>query len=232
MTINKNCNKTYLKLWAFCISLLHLKNNLIKFDVQKSVHHHMIQINQPTRCNSFTSLLLDIYVWLNTFRAPLRPSSGAYNYSRSLWFYRWSVAVGELLVVVWHVNGKNSCECVCFVLLSYLVNVFLCVLCCLMFIDMLHIQMQLMHGLHPWNEYVCMYVCINIQHHSIVVYTIQKHIMLTVISLTNKNYSFCINSPKICSNVFYIQIQMTCFGSCLECKTKTECIIPLFIHTI
>ena len=49
------------------------------FDICKSVHHHMIQINQPTKCNSFTSLLLDVYVWLNMFRAPLRPSSGAYN---------------------------------------------------------------------------------------------------------------------------------------------------------
>jgi len=51
----------------------------------------MMQINQPTRCNSFTSLLLDVYVWLNMFRAPLRPSSGAYNCTRSLWFYRWSI---------------------------------------------------------------------------------------------------------------------------------------------
>ena len=73
------------------------------FDVRKSVHHHTIQINQPTRCNIFTSLLLDVYVWLNMFRAPLRPSSGAYNCTRSLWFYRWSVAVGALLVVVWQV---------------------------------------------------------------------------------------------------------------------------------
>ena len=38
-------------------------------DVCKSVHHHTIQIIQPTRCNSFTSLLLDVYVWLNMFRA-------------------------------------------------------------------------------------------------------------------------------------------------------------------
>ena len=58
-----------------------------------------IQINQPTRSNSITSLLLDVYVWLNMFRAPSRPSSGAYNSSRNLWFYRWSVAVGALLVV-------------------------------------------------------------------------------------------------------------------------------------
>ena len=28
-----------------------------------------------------------------------------------------------------------------------------------MFIDMLHIQMQLMLRLGQWNEYVCMYVC-------------------------------------------------------------------------
>jgi hypothetical protein len=34
------------------------------------------------------------------FRASLRPSSGAYNCTRSLWFYRWSVVVGAFLVVV------------------------------------------------------------------------------------------------------------------------------------
>jgi hypothetical protein len=39
-----------------------------------------------------------------------------------------------------------SCECIFYVLR------------CLMFIDMLHIQTQLMHGLHQWNEYVCIYV--------------------------------------------------------------------------
>ena len=71
------------------------------FDVSESVHQHTIQINQPTRCNSFTSLLLDVYVWLNMFWAPLRPSSGAYNCISSLWFYRWSVVVAALLVVVW-----------------------------------------------------------------------------------------------------------------------------------
>jgi hypothetical protein len=70
-----------------------------QFDFLKSVHHHTVQINQPTRCNSFTSLLFDVYVWLNMFREPLSPSSRAYNSIRSLWFYRWSVAVGALLVV-------------------------------------------------------------------------------------------------------------------------------------
>jgi len=71
------------------------------FDVGRSVHHHTIQINQPIRCNSFTSLLLHVYVSLNMFRAPPRPSSGVYNCINSLWFYRWSVVVAALLVVVW-----------------------------------------------------------------------------------------------------------------------------------
>ena len=37
------------------------------------------QINQPTRCNNFPTLLLDVYsyVQLNMFRASSRPSSGA-----------------------------------------------------------------------------------------------------------------------------------------------------------
>jgi hypothetical protein len=76
------------------------------FDVRKSVHHHTIQIIQPTSYNSFTSLLLDVYVWLDMFRASPRPSSGAYNCTRNLWFYRWREAAGALLVVVWqpHIN--------------------------------------------------------------------------------------------------------------------------------
>jgi hypothetical protein len=57
------------------------------------MHHHTIQINQPTRCDSFTSLLLDVDVSLNMFRAPPRPSSAAYNYINSLWFYRLSAVV-------------------------------------------------------------------------------------------------------------------------------------------
>ena len=36
-----------------------------------------VQINQPTRCNNFSSLLLDVYVQFNMFRASSRPSSGA-----------------------------------------------------------------------------------------------------------------------------------------------------------
>jgi hypothetical protein len=37
------------------------------------------------------------------FREFPHPSSGAYNCINSLWFYRWSMAVAALLVVVWQV---------------------------------------------------------------------------------------------------------------------------------
>jgi len=50
-------------------------------------------------------------------------------------------------------------ECVCFVFTVLSCEcIFLCVLCCLMFIDMFHVQMQLMQRLDQWNKYVCMYV--------------------------------------------------------------------------
>jgi len=84
------------------------RQKCIIFDLRKYVRRHTIQINQPTRCNNFTSLLLDVYVWLNMFRAPLRPSSGAYNCTWSLWFYRWSVVVGALMIVVWQTTTINA----------------------------------------------------------------------------------------------------------------------------
>ena len=46
-------------------------------EVCKSVHHHTFQIIQPTGRNNFSGLLLDVYVWLNMFRASSHPSSGA-----------------------------------------------------------------------------------------------------------------------------------------------------------
>jgi hypothetical protein len=59
----------------------HYPNNngtsTLKFEVCKSVHHLTIQRNQITRCNNFSSLLLDDYVQPNVFRASSRPSSGA-----------------------------------------------------------------------------------------------------------------------------------------------------------
>jgi len=47
------------------------------FKICKYVHHHTIQINQPTSCNNSSSVLLDVYVQLNMFRASSCPSSGA-----------------------------------------------------------------------------------------------------------------------------------------------------------
>jgi len=41
------------------------------------------------------------------FRAPPRPSSGAYNCISSLWLYRWRVVVTVLLVVVGPVISLN-----------------------------------------------------------------------------------------------------------------------------
>jgi hypothetical protein len=68
----------------FCI-YVHATNNInltrtehiFKFNVCKSVHHHTIQINQPTRCSNLSSLLLDVYVGLNMFWASSHLSSGA-----------------------------------------------------------------------------------------------------------------------------------------------------------
>jgi hypothetical protein len=59
---------------------LHFEENetfWITFKVCKSVHHRTFQINQPNWCNSFSSLLLDVYVQLNMFWKSSRPSSGA-----------------------------------------------------------------------------------------------------------------------------------------------------------
>ena len=52
-------------------------SNFHIFKVCQSMHHHTIKVNQPTRCNNFSSLLFDVYVQLNMFRASSRPSSGA-----------------------------------------------------------------------------------------------------------------------------------------------------------
>jgi hypothetical protein len=70
---------------------------------------HVCRCQLATRWNSFTSLLLDVCVWLNMFRALPRLSSGAFNFISSLWFYRWSVAVAALLVVVWPDHDQQRC---------------------------------------------------------------------------------------------------------------------------
>jgi hypothetical protein len=60
------------------------------------------QINQPTRCNNFSSLLLDVYSYVSStcFGRPHAHRQELNNCSSSLWFYRCSVVVAVLLVVV------------------------------------------------------------------------------------------------------------------------------------
>jgi hypothetical protein len=72
----------------------------IKFKVCKSVHHHTIQINQPTRCNNLSSLLYDVIYSLTCFGRPHAHPQELNNCSSSLWFNRWSVVIAVLLVVV------------------------------------------------------------------------------------------------------------------------------------
>jgi len=69
-----------------------------------------VQINQPTRCNSFTSLLLDVHMWLNTFWASPCPSSWVYNCARSLWFCHWKEVAGALLTMVWPVINRPDSD--------------------------------------------------------------------------------------------------------------------------
>jgi hypothetical protein len=51
------------------------------------------------------------FVSLNMFRAPQRPSPGAYNCIHSLWFYGWNVVVAALLVVVWRDRPDHDQQC-------------------------------------------------------------------------------------------------------------------------
>jgi hypothetical protein len=64
--------------------------------------------NSTKKYNSFTILLLDVCVWRNMFRGSPRPSSGAYNCTRSLWFYRWRAVAGVLLVVFCQTTTNNA----------------------------------------------------------------------------------------------------------------------------
>ena len=81
--------------------ITHLTSNVcMKFKVCKSMHHHTIKINLPTRCNNFSSYYL-IFMYSSTcFGRPHARHQELSNCSSSLWFYRWSVVVAVLLVVV------------------------------------------------------------------------------------------------------------------------------------
>jgi hypothetical protein len=86
-----------------------LKEGKIMKILVKILNVKLFRIIQPTRCSNFTSLLLDVYVWwLNMFRASPRPSLGAYNCTRNLWFYSWIEAAEALLVVVWQTMANNA----------------------------------------------------------------------------------------------------------------------------
>jgi hypothetical protein len=59
--------------WGKTQALQKVREHSRNFKVCKSMHHHTIQINQPTRCNNFSSLLPDVYVQLNVFRGIITP---------------------------------------------------------------------------------------------------------------------------------------------------------------
>ena len=61
----------------FVNSINWLQSFLIKIQAPSKHQISFFQVNQPTRCNNFSSLFLDVYVQLNMFRASSRPSPGA-----------------------------------------------------------------------------------------------------------------------------------------------------------
>jgi hypothetical protein len=95
-SLSTNCKKTYTIFRAYDVKYL------CGFDVRKSMHHHTIQITQPTRCSNFTSLLLDVYVWLNIFRAP------PHHQERKNALGASGCTVGALLVVVCQTTTNNA----------------------------------------------------------------------------------------------------------------------------
>ena len=78
------------------------------------------------------------------------------------------INIMHVIVPLWIMTCSNtlvySGECVCLFWFSFCFTllscecIFLCVLCCLMLIDVFHIQMHLTQRVAQWNEYVCMYV--------------------------------------------------------------------------
>ena len=76
------CTAYQISRFDSCLSVQEIFRLLWKAKVHyhfkfcKSVHHHTILINQPTRCNISSSLLLDFCVQLNMFWASSSLSSG------------------------------------------------------------------------------------------------------------------------------------------------------------
>ena len=70
--------RRYFAVSNYIITKVKLHSKMLdKFKVCKSVHHHTVQINLPTRCNNLSILLLDVYLQLNMFWASSRPLSRA-----------------------------------------------------------------------------------------------------------------------------------------------------------
>jgi len=64
------------------------------------LHHYLFQINHQLDATVSPSLLFDIYLQLNMFRASSRPSSGAYKLQQQPLVYRRNVVVAVMMVVV------------------------------------------------------------------------------------------------------------------------------------
>ena len=91
--------------FSSCTIFLRIISLPLRFFDEKVTYKYVsifstIQINQPTRCNNLSSSLLDVYVQLNMFRASSAHRQELNNCSSILWFYRWSVVIAVLLVVV------------------------------------------------------------------------------------------------------------------------------------
>jgi hypothetical protein len=58
-----------------CFYMKYVNGRRTEFMFQQ--YYHTIQINQPIRCNNFSSILLDVCLQFNMFRASSHPSSGS-----------------------------------------------------------------------------------------------------------------------------------------------------------
>jgi hypothetical protein len=72
--LTSHCHNSY---WFGTRFIQYMSNIHPVYHTKPNQTKPVIQINQPTRCKNFSSLLLDVYVQLNMFWASSRLSSGA-----------------------------------------------------------------------------------------------------------------------------------------------------------